>query len=264
MRAEGAEFRCSVTAGRTSAPPTCAPATTRSCSPGGATRGARPAGARQGTCGVHLAMEYLPLANRVQRGRPGRGADQRTGKNVVIIGGGDTGADCLGTALRQGAASVTQLEIMPRPPGPAAGRQPWPTCPLIYRVVRRARGGRRARLRGVHPGVPRRRRRRRGCAPCGSVDVELAGGRLQPVQGTEREIPLRARAARDGVHRTRAGPVADRPRRRVRRARQRREGRVVRDSVPGVFAAGDMGRGQSLIVWAIAEGPPAAAAVDRD
>ena len=89
--------------------------------------------------GIHQAMEYLPWANRVQQGDPVLGDDGQPpitakGKKVIIIGGGDTGADCLGTAHRQGAASVHQFEIMPRPPETRADSTPWPTYPLMFRV----------------------------------------------------------------------------------------------------------------------------------
>src|SRR4029453_12733615 len=91
--------------------------------------------------GVHQAMEFLPQANRVALGESIPGQITATGKDVVIIGGGDTGADCLGTVHRQGAASVTQLEILPQPPDVRDVSTPWPTWPLMLRAVAGPRGG---------------------------------------------------------------------------------------------------------------------------
>jgi len=203
--------------------------------------------------GVHQAMEYLPLANRSFADA----AINARGKDVVIIGGGDTGADCLGTAHRQGARSVTQLEIMPRPPAGRPESQPWPTYPMIFRVSSaHEEGG------------------SREYAVSTTAFADDGGGRVRalrlvevdefkPVPGTERE--LRADlvllamgftgAERPGLL-TELGVDFD------------ARGNVARDasyqtSVPGVFVAGDMGRGQSLIVWAIAEGRAAAAAADE-
>ena len=169
------------------------------------------------------------------------------------------------SARRSGRAprSVTQLEILPRPPDERAAHQPWPTYPMMFAVVQRARGGRRAGLRRVDREVRRRRRRQRA-RRCGCVEVELVDGRRSPtVAGTEREIPARAGAARDGLHRAGDGG-ADRParRRRSTTAATSPATTTYATNVPGVFVAGDAGRGQSLIVWAIAEGRAAAAAVD--
>src|SRR5579863_711131 len=203
--------------------------------------------------GIYQAMEFLPLANRHGLDSPVSAA----GKHVVIIGGGDTGADCLGTSHRQGAASVTQLEIMPRPPRTRAAAQPWPTYPMIYRISSaHEEGGKRAyavaTLGFLGDGQGRVR----------ALRLADAEG-FDPVPGTERELPCElvllamgfTGAERPGLL-TELGVDFD------------ARGNVGRDaqyatSVPGVFAAGDMGRGQSLIVWAIAEGRSAAAAVDR-
>jgi glutamate synthase (NADPH) small chain len=182
------------------------------------------------------------------------------GRDVVIIGGGDTGTDCLGTALRQGAASVTQLEILPRPPDQRPLSQPWPVYPAIFRVSgAHEEGGDRVyavssqRFLGDDNG-----------RVCGLVLVEVksAGGGFQPVPGTERELAcdlvllaMGFTGAEPGSLVTELGVEFD------------ERGNIARDSafatsVPGVFVAGDAGRGQSLIVWAIAEGRSAAAAVD--
>jgi glutamate synthase (NADPH/NADH) small chain len=211
--------------------------------------------------GVHQAMEYLPLANKVQHGDLERSPIHVEGKHVVIIGGGDTGADCLGTAHRQGAASVTQLEIMPRPPESRSAGNPWPQYSMIYRVASaHEEGG--ERLYSVNTecfvddGAGRVRALR-------IHDVEMVDGRFVQVEGTDREIPADFVFLSMGFLGPEQAPwleqlgVTSDPR-----------GNVVRDDnymsvVPGVFVAGDMGRGQSLIVWAIAEGRSCAAGVDR-
>jgi glutamate synthase (NADPH) small chain len=207
--------------------------------------------------GVHQAMEYLPLANRLGPSSPISAA----GKHVVIIGGGDTGADCLGTALRQGALSVTQLEIMPRPPRSRAENQPWPTYPMIYRVSSaHEEGGDRVyaasteEFCGSEDGAIRALR---------LTEVALDGGRFAPVPGTSREIPCELVLLAMGfTGAEKPGLLEDLG------VEFDARGNVARSasyetSVPGVFVAGDMGRGQSLVVWAIAEGRSAAAAVDK-
>ena len=217
--------------------------------------------------GLHQAMEYLPQSNRASLGedRCRRGGDQITaeGKHVVIIGGGDTGADCLGTATRQGAASITQLEIMPEPPESRPDGQPWPTYPMIFRVsaaheeAARRDGSTRSRRRSSSATTPA------GSAPCGwwtwssrtasSPRSRAASARSRPSWCCSRwASPVRRRT---GLVEQLGVELDDR-------------GNVARDdsyatSVDGVFVAGDAGRGQSLIVWAIAEGRAAAAAVDR-
>jgi glutamate synthase (NADPH) small chain len=207
--------------------------------------------------GIYQAMEYLPPANRLGPRSPISAA----GKHVVIIGGGDTGADCLGTSLRQGARSVNQLEIMPRPPKTRAVAQPWPTYPMIYRVASaHEEGGERVYAVSTEEFVGNSE---------GSVsalrltEVAFEGGRFAPVPGSRKEIPC------DLVLLAMGFSGAERPgllddlgvsfdtRGNVAR------GASYETSVPGVFVAGDMGRGQSLIVWAIAEGRSAAASVDQ-
>ncbi len=216
-----------------------------------------------GLDGIHQAMEYLPLANReVARGDGGRGpAITARGRHAVIIGGGDTGADCLGTVLRQGAASVAQLEIMPRPPDRRPDSQPWPTYPMVYRVSSaHEEGGDRLYAVSTQEFLADEAGRVRALQ---LVDVEPSERGFAPVPGTERELrcdlvllAMGFTGAERGGLLTDLGVDFD------------ARGNVARDgsyatSVPGVFVAGDMGRGQSLIVWAIAEGRSAAAAVDR-
>ena len=182
------------------------------------------------------------------------------GRHVVIIGGGDTGADCLGTALRQGAASVTQLEILPRPPDTRPAGQPWPVYPSVYRVLSaHEEGGERAygvstlEFRGDSAGRVR---------ALLVSDVEPSDEGFAALPGTERELRCDLVLLAMGfTGPQRSGLLADLGVTFDERGNVRRDGTYA-TSVPGVFAAGDMGRGQSLIVWAIAEGRSAAACVD--
>jgi glutamate synthase (NADPH) small chain len=211
--------------------------------------------------GIHQAMEFLPGANRVRQGDLAEPPITASGKHVVIIGGGDTGADCLGTVHRHGAASVTQLEILPRPPDSRAIENPWPQWSLIYRVSSaHEEGGERVYSVNTERFVDDGR---------GNVkallihDVELIDGRFRKVEGTERELSADLVLLAMGFVGPEKGDWLDR----LGVALDER-GNVWRDddfmtNVSGVFVAGDMGRGQSLIVWAIAEGRACAAGVDR-
>ena len=189
-----------------------------------------------------------------------------TGKHVVIIGGGDTGADCLGTVHRHGCASVHQFEILPRPPDDAARREPVADLAAHLPHRERARGGRRAGLRGEHRVLPRRRRRQRPGAARrtrSSRSSSTAAWCSRRSRARDFELPCDLALLamgfvgpqRDGLLEQLGVDFTDR-------------GNVARDerwatNVDGVFVCGDMGRGQSLIVWAIAEGRSCAAAVDR-
>ncbi len=210
---------------------------------------------------IHQAMEYLPLANRVQLGDMDASPIDVKGRNVVIIGGGDTGADCLGTAHRQGAASVTQLEIMPRPPEERAASNPWPQYAMVYKVTSaHAEGGERVYSVNTERFVDDGEGNVRALLV---HEVELVDGRFQKVEGTDREIPADFVFLALGFVGPERGSWLERL-----GVRLDERGNVARDeqymsSVPGVFVAGDMGRGQSLIVWAIAEGRAAAAGVDE-
>jgi glutamate synthase (NADPH) small chain len=210
--------------------------------------------------GVHQAMEYLPPANRVASGQLDHSPIDAAGKHVVIIGGGDTGADCLGTAHRQGAASVTQLEIMPMPPETRSERHPWPTYPMIYRVSSaHEEGGERLYSVSTQEFVGDEHGRLRALR---LVEVRNEGGKFVPVEGTERELPCELVLLAMGF----VGPERKGLLEQLGVELDER-GNIVRDasyatSVDGVFVAGDAGRGQSLIVWAIAEGRSAAAGVD--
>jgi glutamate synthase (NADPH/NADH) small chain len=209
--------------------------------------------------GIHQAMEFLPIANRVQLGDLEQPTITAEGKKVVIIGGGDTGADCLGTSHRQGAESVYQFEIMPRPPETRAEHTPWPPYPLMYRVASaHEEGG--ERLFSVNT--------ERFVGADGKVtalkahEVEMKSGRFEKVEGSDFELEADLVLLAMGV----VGP--EKPGLLTDLGVDLNErGNVARSAkwatnVDGVFVAGDMGRGQSLIVWAIAEGRSAAAAVD--
>ncbi|MGO1834307.1 MAG: FAD-dependent oxidoreductase, partial [Actinomycetaceae bacterium] len=184
--------------------------------------------------------------------------------DVVIIGGGDTGADCLGTATRQGARSITQLEIMPRPGEERPAGQPWPTYPMTFRISSaHEEGGERVYATATAEMVSD------GSAGEGRVthlvvnEVVFKGGRPVPVEGTERRIPAQLVLLAMGFVGVPTDGVVDQLGVSVDA-----RGRIERDddfatNVTGVFVAGDAGRGQSLIVWAIAEGRSAAASVDR-
>jgi glutamate synthase (NADPH) small chain len=211
--------------------------------------------------GIHQAMEYLPWANKVQEGDLDASPIDVHGKHVVIIGGGDTGADCLGTAHRQGAASVTQLEIMPRPPEERTANNPWPQWSLVYRTSSaHEEGGERLFSVNTERFVDDGNGRVRALL---IHEVEMVEGRFQKIEGTDRELPADFVFLAMGF----VGPEPGSWLEQLGVSFDAR-GNVARNdafmtNVPGVFVAGDMGRGQSLIVWAIAEGRACAAGVDR-
>jgi glutamate synthase (NADPH/NADH) small chain len=218
--------------------------------------------------GIHFAMEYLTLSNKRCEGDavPDARFISARGKRVVIIGGGDTGADCLGTVHRQGAVSVHQFELLPRPPDERAAENPWPQWPNIFRVssaheeggervyavsTQRFSGDERGHVKQLH-----------------AVNVEMTrgeGGRLdfKPMAGTEFTLDVDLVLLAMGfVGPERSGPIEELDLRLTERGNVARDGAWM-TSVPGVFTCGDMQRGQSLIVWAIAEGRSCAAGVDR-
>ncbi len=210
--------------------------------------------------GIHQAMEFLPQANRVALGEEVEGQIRADGKHVVIIGGGDTGADCLGTSTRQGAASITQLEIMPEPPEARPAGQPWPTYPMTFRVSSaHEEAGERVYAVSTKEFLGDEHGNVRALS---LVDVVFENGRLTEIEGSQREIPADLVLFAMGF----TGPETPGLVEQLGVDLDER-GNVARDksymaSVPGVFVAGDAGRGQSLIVWAIAEGRAAAAGVD--
>jgi glutamate synthase (NADPH/NADH) small chain len=182
------------------------------------------------------------------------------GKRVVIIGGGDTGADCLGTAHRQGAASVHQLELLPQPPASRAADNPWPQWPRIFRSsAAHEEGGERVFSVSTErfSGTPEGR-----VQALHTINVEVGRSGITPQPGTEAEIPADLVLLAMGfVGPERGGLVEELGVRITERGNVWRDERWM-TSVDGVFAAGDAQRGQSLIVWAIADGRNAAAAVD--
>lgn len=210
--------------------------------------------------GIHQAMEFLPQANRAALGQEVPEQITAHGKDVVIIGGGDTGADCLGTSTRQGARSITQLEIMPEPPHARPDNQPWPTYPMIYRISSaHEEAGERlfavstTEFTGDESG---------NVTGLNLNEVRMVGGRFEIVQGSERFIPAQlvllamgfTGPQREGLV-EQLGVELD-PRGNIARNRD------YATSADRVFVCGDAGRGQSLIVWAIAEGRSCANGVD--
>jgi glutamate synthase (NADPH/NADH) small chain len=211
--------------------------------------------------GVYQAMEFLPWGNKQALGEVEVPPINVAGKHVVILGGGDTGADCLGTSIRQGAASVTQLEIMPEPSVDRPSGQPWPTYPMIFRVssaheeldnrifgvsTEEFLGDSEGNLRGLK-----------------IVETQFVNGKFESIPGTERELVADFAFLAMGFTGPEKSALIDQ----LEVALDDR-GNINRDenfhtNQDGVFVAGDAGRGQSLIVWAIAEGRSAAAAMDR-
>jgi len=212
--------------------------------------------------GIHFAMDFLPLQNRLCAGDRinGKSTMLARGKRVVIIGGGDTGADCLGTCHRQKAASVHQFEIMPLPPNERAPETPWPLWPLQLRVESaHEEGGQRewavatTRFTGDAKGnVEKLHAIRVGAPP-----------KFEPIEGTEFTIEADLVLLAMGF----TGPVKSGMIEQLGVALDGRSNVVADEnymtSVPGVFSAGDMRRGQSLVVWAIREGRNAARGIDR-
>ena len=212
--------------------------------------------------GIYQAMEYLPWGNQQALNElPSEPPINAQGKHVIILGGGDTGADCLGTAIRQGAASITQIEIMPRPSDERPSSQPWPTYPMVYRVSSaHEESGERLyaisteEFKGDANG---------NLTALKIVETSFVDGKFEKVPGTERELPadlVFLAMGFTGVEKNQL--VTD-----LELALDQR-GNIARNdeyatNIDGVYVCGDAGRGQSLIVWAIAEGRSAASAVDR-
>jgi glutamate synthase (NADPH/NADH) small chain len=210
--------------------------------------------------GIYQAMEFLPPANRVASGELNESPISAAGKDVVVIGGGDTGADCVGTSHRQGAKSVTQLEIMPRPPEMRSEAHPWPTYPMIYRVSSaHEEGGERLYSVNTEEFVADADG---NVSALKLVEVRNEGGKFVPVEGSEKDLPAQLVLLAMGFLGPQKEGLLD-----ALGVELDPRGNVARDkafktSLDNVFVAGDMGRGQSLIVWAIAEGRSAAAGAD--
>jgi glutamate synthase (NADPH/NADH) small chain len=211
--------------------------------------------------GVYQAMEFLPWGNRQGLGEVETPEINVAGKHVVILGGGDTGADCLGTSVRQGAASVTQLEIMPRPSEERPAGQPWPTYPMIYRVssaheeldnrmfsvsTEEFLGDGNGNLRALK-----------------IVETKFENGKFEPVAGTEKELPADFVFLAMGFTGPEKTALIEQLEVELDERGNIKRGLDYQSSQDGIFVAGDAGRGQSLIVWAIAEGRSAAAEVDK-
>ena len=211
--------------------------------------------------GVHFAMEYLVESNKAVAGDAVANQITAEGKHVVVIGGGDTGADCIGTAHRHGALSVTNLAIGRRPPGERPEHQPWPMDPLVFEVQSaHEEGGERAFLASTVEFLANGAGEVRALRV---AETEFVDGRRVPKSGTEREIPADLVLIAMGFTGPERALLEDQLGARfTERGNVRREDDY-QTTAPGVFVAGDAGRGQSLIVWAIAEGRAAAASVDR-
>ncbi|WP_062377641.1 glutamate synthase subunit beta [Demequina pelophila] len=212
--------------------------------------------------GVHFAMSYLEQGNRAAAGEDIPGQLTAEGKHVIVIGGGDTGSDCIGTALRQGAASVTTLAIGKKPPVDRPGNQPWPTDPRVFEVSSsHEEGGTREYLASTVEFVGDESGHVRSLRV--AVTQYNPDGSRTPTPGTERDIPADLVLIAMGF----TGPevtslaaqsqVALTARRHIERTDD------YATTHDGVFVAGDAGRGASLVVWAIAEGRAAAAAIDE-
>ena len=217
--------------------------------------------------GIHFAMDYLPLQNKRCEGDGVKESQFITAKDkhVVIIGGGDTGADCLGTAHRQGAKSVHQLELLPKPPAIRAADNPWPQWPNIFRVSSaHEEGGERLYSVATSKFIGDDKGRVRALVGS-TVQPVKEDGRLtfKPVPGTEFELPADLVLLAMGfVHPEHPGIVTDLELKLDRRGNIEVDPQFM-TSIPGIFAAGDCQRGQSLVVWAIAEGRKAARNVDQ-
>jgi len=217
--------------------------------------------------GIHFAMAFLTLQNRRCEGDqiPDEEFISAKDRDVVIIGGGDTGADCLGTVHRQGARSVHQLELMPMPPETRAADNPWPQWPLIFRTSpAHDEGGERLYSVSTQQFLGDRKGRVRALQAT-KVEIVRKDGRVDfaPVPGSEFEIKTDLVLLAMGFVGPERGPLIE-----DLGVTLTSRGNVGRDArwmtnVPGVFTAGDMQRGQSLIVWAIAEGRSAARAIDQ-
>ncbi len=213
-------------------------------------------------------MEFLTQQNRRNAGDPIEPEREilATGKDVVILGGGDTGSDCVGTCHRQGARSVTSIELLPRPPDQRSPSTPWPEWPLMYRSSSSHEEG------GVREfGLLTRRFLAEGGRVSGLEVIEVRYGepdasgrpRLVEVPGTERVVPAQLVLLAMGfVHPVHEGLVDELGVEKDARGNVRADLRSFATSEPGVFAAGDCRRGQSLVVWAQWEGREAARAVD--
>jgi glutamate synthase (NADPH/NADH) small chain len=210
--------------------------------------------------GVHFAMEFLTQSNKVQEGDKVEGQILAKGKHVVVIGGGDTGADCIGTSTRQEASTITSLEIVPQPPEKRGADNPWPQWARIFRTAgaHEENGERKYSIttkefvgeNGVLKGLK-------------TVEVKWEGGKPVEVAGSEKTLPADLCFLAMGF----TGPeknalLNDLGVALDERGNVKSDPATKKTSIEGVFTAGDMTRGQSLVVWAISEGRKAAQQVD--
>ena len=264
LEAEGVEFRCNVNVGVDITGDQLRADFDAIILAGGATAARDLSIPGREFVGIHQAMEFLPLANRVQEGDLERSPIHAEGKRVVIIGGGDTGADCLGTSHRQGALSVHQFEIMGRPSDSRPAENPWPTWPIVYRTSSaHEEGGERVYAVNTLEFLGDAEGNLRGLKAV-EVESQVIDGRptFVPVEGSEFELQCDLVFLAMGFVGPEQGGILDQL-----GVELDTRGNVARDdvwktNVDGVYVAGDMGRGQSLIVWAIAEGRSVAAEVD--
>ena len=214
--------------------------------------------------GIHQAMEYLPQSNRIQEGDRNAEVISAEGKKVVIIGGGDTGADCLGTALRQGAEVVNQFEIMPRPPEDRSDSNPWPTWPLIYRVSSaHEEGGK--RIFAINTSEFLGENGKVKCLKTHKVEQVFENGKIsfKEIVNSEEEIEADLVLLALGFTGPETSPILEQLGVALDERGNVDRSETYETSIESVFTCGDMGRGQSLIVWAIAEGRSCASSVDE-
>jgi glutamate synthase (NADPH/NADH) small chain len=210
--------------------------------------------------GIHLAMDYLAPVNSVVAGEQHVEAIDVAGKHVIILGGGDTGADCLGTALRQGAASVTTLAIGKRPSDERPANQPWPMDPLVFEVQSaHEEGGEREYLASTVEFVGSNGQ----LTGLVVAETEYFDGGRRPLAGTEKTIPADVVFLALGFTGVDASTLVPQLAVDLTAKNTVSRTRTYDSNIPGVFVAGDAGRGASLIVWAIAEGRAAAARADE-
>jgi glutamate synthase (NADPH/NADH) small chain len=263
MKAEGVQFRTGVDIGIDMSARELKQNYDAVCLAGGARKPRDLPVPGRDLAGIHFAMDFLEQQNRRVAGDtvPDAGAILATGKKVVVIGGGDTGSDCIGTSNRQGAVSVTNFEIMPRPPDDPSPITPWPLWPLMLRTSSshdegvsrdfavstvRFTGDTNGRVTGID-----------------CVRVELKDGRFHPVPGSEFHVPADLVLLAMGfVHPVHEGMLTELGLSLDARGNVKVDTDFM-SSEPGIFAAGDMQRGQSLVVWAIADGRKAAAGIDQ-
>ena len=211
--------------------------------------------------GIHFAMDYLVPSNRAVAGESPLDHIDVAGKNVIILGGGDTGADCLGTALRQGASSVTTLAIGQRPPLERPAAQPWPMDPNLFEIQSaHEEGGERSYLASTVEFVGNDRGELTGLVV---AETEFVDGTRRPKSGSEHTIPADVVLLALGYTGVESDAIVSQLQIDLSSRGTVARNRSYDTNIPGVFVAGDAGRGASLIVWAIAEGRAAAARADE-